>query len=315
MSNAPNRKRKISRCTGAQATPQPAPSSASGVDVDVGLLVKRLRKLEQENAHLRARVASSESNVHIMAEHLASRATREQQQQQQQQRQQRQEQQQQRQQQQQQRPRRPSSIQLPTSSPESQVIDKAQRPRVVEPVSPRLVPDGELDAQAAGAAAAAASAVARGERGASRQRIHSPRQFYLTLLAMYCSAFAHVMHGPNSERPILSRAEAQYEAERLQHQKFPTTAAKHISAAAQCHGIASAEADMSMGMGAAQRAGQKYERMLRASSTGLLRLIQFRRKIVRDRERNRRAAMMGSAPSKLASGQATYDSDRGPDWQ
>mmetsp|Transcript_2509 Transcript_2509/g.3793 ORF Transcript_2509/g.3793 Transcript_2509/m.3793 type:complete len:280 (-) Transcript_2509:587-1426(-) len=279
MSSQPSRKRKIGRCTNTNTEA----TSADSRDADsAAALAKRVRKLEAEkaqleerNARLEARVAACEAS----AQHLAQELSRTQQS----------------------LPRRPCALQ--TQTIEAEQIRKVPGQFGPVPQSPRGVVNGPStlagDAQAAGAAAAAATAVARGTRGAVRQRINSPRQFYLTLLAMYCSAFAHVMHGPNSENPILSRAEAQYELEKKQN-----AFTKHDSRSHSVHhGTASAGADM---------AGQKYERMLRASSHGLFRLIQFRRKIVRDRERNRRLARMRMSMHKLGS---PAPNNNEPRWQ
>ena len=285
----------------AVTTAAAAPASTKAT---VNQMVKRLRNLEEENALLRARVVASEANVHNLATLLAAQPAVEQQPPRQQQHQQHQ---------QQQTCRRPT----PTSPVPSDKIQLA-------PVSPCLVPDAEMDAYAAGAAAAAASAVARGERGAERQRITSPRQFYLTLLAMYCSAFAHVMHGPGSKRPILSSADARYEYERFQQvsptgQFSPTFGSKSsascfAASAARAHGIASAEAMKcgAAGGDAGMRAAatsQKYERMLRASSHGLLRLVQSRRKVFMDRERDRQA-QAAAAAADVRPGKPEYDERR-----
>lgn len=136
-------------------------------------------------------------------------------------------------------------------------------------------------------------------RGVVRQHVNSLRQFYVTLLAMYCSAFAHVMHGPDSAQPILSRADkAQKKNTTGQTSTDTSNSSSHFIA----HGTASAGADM---------ASQKYERMLRASSQGLMRLIQFRRKIVR--ERSRRAALVGTPQHKF--GNTLTQNPNSDNWQ
>lgn len=223
-------------------------------------IAKKLRALEEENARLRERIAKSENTVQQMAEMMTTTIKT--------------------------RPRtrprqtgphqhRPlpqapkfhpapmkaSTITLPSNIVQLQPAPQKQNLTAAS-TQPVAFPRAEQQASA---------------RGVVRQRINSPRQFYLTLLAMYCSAFAHVMHGPDSEKPIVSRADAKEHLRKISHKNSKHSTTSNCSQFfTATNGTASAEADME---------SQKYERMLRASSHGLLRLIEFRRKIVRERQR------------------------------
>lgn len=277
------RKRKMANCSNTLIQE----NSASVVKT----LVKRLRALEQENAELKARVTVSENTVQELAEDFtngqiyfgqhnldSARASAQMQ-------------------------LRQQEIQAPVA----RSVDNQQHSNIFKkPQHLGKFADLESDVPSVSSAPSTPRSVvtaticsgsdtsdhhAHGDSSA-RHRVNSPRQFYLTLLAMYCSAFAHIVHGPESDLPILTSTEAEY----YQHQKYgcKQTQISSCSPSAngstmmthfnnQLHGTTSAEVDM--------RAGRKkYERMLHASSYGLLRLIQFRRKIVQERELNRRRA-------------------------
>lgn len=276
------RKRKIAKCSNTVIQENSA--------TIVKTLVKRLRALEQENAELKARVTVSENTVQELAEDFtngqiyfdqhnlgSARASTQVQLRQQQ-----------------------LQAPLPLS------VDNQQHSKIFKkPQHIGKFADLESDVPSVSSAPSTPRSVvtaticsgsdgdhhAHGDSSA-RHRVNSPRQFYLTLLAMYCSAFAHIVHGPESDLPILTSTEAEY----YQHQMYglKQTQISSCSPSAngstmmthfnnQLHGTTSAEVGMTAGR-------KKYERMLHASSYGLLRLIQFRRKIVQERELNRRRA-------------------------
>jgi hypothetical protein len=350
------RKRKIGRCNdGPAPSSNPTPAGAPPA-ADVDALVKRLRTLEAENAQLKHRVAASESTVQHLAEHLTSSsaaarlpapaavqvpprvhrqvavthplvaarlpaaATP--------------------------TPAGTAATPAPLPSFPAGFADNATGgglkparlhfPGMQEPEVQLLPSPSPASPPTPTTSGGACDADTRGT--VVRQRINSPQQFYLTLLAMYCSAFAHIMHGPNSAHPILSLADQQRERERrefskLAHQQpqplasssssslpfsfsssssLPTTGSTSTSSSSaddQLHyGTAPAGADVMTGL--------KYERMLRASSLGLLRLIQFRRKVVRDRaQRTRRLGGMGGGAAASCSKFDEGDDDARPSWE
>lgn len=333
------RKRKIGRCNdGPAPSSNPTPAGAPPA-ADVDALVKRLRTLEAENAQLKHRVAASESTVQHLVEHLTSSSAAA-------------------------RLPAPAAVQVPPRvHRQVAVTHPLVAARLPAPAPLPSFPAGFADNATGGGLKPArlhfpgmqepevqllpspaspptpttsGGACDADTRGAVvRQRINSPQQFYLTLLAMYCSAFAHIMHGPNSAHPILSLADQQRERERrefskLAHQQpeplasssslpfsfssssLPTTGSTSTSSSSaddQLHyGTAPAGADVMTSL--------KYERMLRASSLGLLRLIQFRRKVVRDRaQRTRRLGGMGGGAAASCSKFDEGDDDARPSWE